>query len=85
MKSSLKKTAQASKWYDVKNKADFNDEIKTKTKLLKAKIAKLEKEIKGLEKQKETETDKRKKLFLLSVSPHFIYWSVLYFYWLNRS
>ena len=60
------KDSTSFKWYDVKNKADFNDEIKTKTKLLKAKIAKLEKEIKGLEKQKETETDKRKKLFLLS-------------------
>lgn len=60
------KDSTSFKWYDVKNKADFNDEIKTKTKLLKAKIAKLEKEIKGLEKQKETEIDKRKKLFLLS-------------------
>lgn len=60
------KDSTSFKWYDVKNKADFNDEIKTKIKLLKAKIAKLEKEIKGLEKQKETETDKRKKLFLLS-------------------
>lgn len=60
------KDSTSFKWYDVKNKADFNDEIKTKTKLLKAKIAKLKKEIKGLEKQKETETDKRKKLFLLS-------------------
>ena len=60
------KDSTSFKWYDVKNKADFNDEIKTKTTLLKAKIAKLEKEIKGLEKQKETETDKRKKLFLLS-------------------
>lgn len=60
------KDSTSFKWYDVKNKADFNDEIKTKTKLLKAKIAKLEKEIKGLEKQKETETDKREKLFLLS-------------------
>lgn len=60
------KDSTSFKWYDVKNKADFNDEIKTKTKLLKAKIAKLEKEMKGLEKQKETETDKRKKLFLLS-------------------
>lgn len=60
------KDSTSFKWYDVKNKADFNDEIKTKTRLLKAKIAKLEKEIKGLEKQKETETDKRNKLFLLS-------------------
>lgn len=60
------KDSTSLKWYDVKSKADFNDEIKTKTRLLKAKIAKLEKEIKGLEKQKETETDKRKKLFLLS-------------------
>lgn len=60
------KDSTSFKWYDVKNKADFNDEIKTKTKLQKAKIAKLEKEIKGLEKQKETEIDKRKKLFLLS-------------------
>lgn len=33
--------------------------------MLKAKISKLEKEIKGLEKQKEAETDKRNKLFLL--------------------
>lgn len=60
------KDSTSFKWYDVKSKADFNDEIKTKSRLLKAKIAKLEKEIKGLEKQKETETDKRNKLFLLS-------------------
>lgn len=53
------------KWYDVKNKTNFNDEIKAEKKLLKAKISKLEKEIKGLEKQKEAETDKRNKLFLL--------------------
>lgn len=62
----FEKDSTSFKWYDVKNKADFNDKIKAKTRLLKAKIAKLEKEIKGLEKQKETETDKRKKLFLLS-------------------
>lgn len=60
------KDSTSFKWYDVKSKADFNDEIKTKSRLLKAEIAKLEKEIKGLEKQKETETDKRNKLFLLS-------------------
>lgn len=60
------KDSTSFKWYDVKSKADFNDEIKAKTRLLKAKIAKLEKEIKGLEKQKETKTDKRNKLFLLS-------------------
>ena len=53
------------KWYDVKNKANFNEEIKAEKKLLKAKISKLEKEIKDLEKQKEVETDKRNKLFLL--------------------
>lgn len=53
------------KWYDVKNKANFNEEIKAEKKSLKAKISKLEKEIKGLEKQKEVETDKRNKLFLL--------------------
>lgn len=62
----FEKGSTSFKWYDVKNKTDFNDEIKAKTRLLKAKIAKLEKEIKGLEKQKETETDKRNKLFLLS-------------------
>ena len=53
------------KWYDVKNKANFNEEIKAEKKLLKAKISKLEKEIKDLEKQKEVEADKRNKLFLL--------------------
>lgn len=53
------------KWYDVKNKANFNEETKAEKKMLKAKISKLEKEIKNLEKQKETETDKRNKLFLL--------------------
>ncbi len=62
----FEKDSTSFKWYDVKSKADFNDEIKTNSRLLKAKIAKLEKEIKGLEKQKETETDKRNKLFLLS-------------------
>lgn len=54
------------KWYDVKNKANFNEETKAEKKMLKAKISKLEKEIKNLEKQKEVETDKRNKLLLLS-------------------
>lgn len=61
----FEKDSTSFKWYDVKNKTNFNDEIKAEKKLLKAKISKLEKEIKGLEKQKETETDKRNKLFLL--------------------
>lgn len=60
------KDSTSFKWYDVKNKTNFNEEIKAKKKLLEAKISKLEKEIKGLEKQKEAETDKRNKLFLLS-------------------
>ena len=62
----FEKDSTSFKWYDVKNKTNFNDEIKAEKKLLKAKISKLEKEIKGLEKQKEAETDKRNKLFLLS-------------------
>jgi len=62
----FEKDSTSFKWYDVKNKTNFNEEIKTEKKLLKAKISKLEKEIKGLEKQKEAETDKRNKLFLLS-------------------
>lgn len=33
------------KWYDVKNKANFNEETKAEKKMLKAKISKLEKEI----------------------------------------
>lgn len=61
----FEKDSTSFKWYDVKNKTNFNDEIKAEKKLLKAKISKLEKEIKGLEKQKESETDKRNKLFLL--------------------
>ena len=61
----FEKDSTSFKWYDVKNKTNFNDEIKAEKKLLKAKISKLEKEIKGLEKQKEAETDKRNKLFLL--------------------
>ena len=61
----FEKDSTSFKWYDVKNKTNFNEEIKTEKKLLKAKISKLEKEIKGLEKQKEAETDKRNKLFLL--------------------
>lgn len=61
----FEKDSTSFKWYDVKNKANFNEEIKSEKKLLKAKISKLEKEIKGLEKQKEVETDKRNKLFLL--------------------
>lgn len=61
----FEKDSTSFKWYDVKNKTNFNDEIKAEKKLLKAKISKLEKEIKGLEKQKEVETDKRNKLFLL--------------------
>lgn len=62
----FEKDSTSFKWYDVKNKTNFNEEIKTEKKLLKAKISKLEKELKGLEKQKEAETDKRNKLFLLS-------------------
>lgn len=62
----FEKDSTSFKWYDVKNKTNFNEEIKAKKKLLEAKISKLEKEIKGLEKQKEAETDKRNKLFLLS-------------------
>ena len=62
----FEKDSTSFKWYDAKNKTNFNEEIKTEKKLLKAKISKLEKEIKGLEKQKEAETDKRNKLFLLS-------------------
>lgn len=61
----FEKDSTSFKWYDVKNKTNFNEEIKAEKKLLKAKISKLEKEIKGLEKQKEAETDKRNKLFLL--------------------
>ena len=61
----FEKDSTSFQWYDVKNKTNFNDEIKAEKKLLKAKISKLEKEIKGLEKQKEAETDKRNKLFLL--------------------
>lgn len=62
----FEKDSTSFKWYDVKNKTNFNEEIKAEKKLLKAKISKLEKEIKGLEKQKEAETDKRNKLFLWS-------------------
>lgn len=62
----FEKDSTSFKWYDVKNKTTFNEEIKAEKKLLEAKISKLEKEIKGLEKQKEAETDKRNKLFLLS-------------------
>lgn len=61
----FEKDSTSFKWYDVKNKTNFNEEIKAEKKLLKAKISKLEKEINGLEKQKEAETDKRNKLFLL--------------------
>lgn len=62
----FEKDSTSFKWYDVKNKTNFNEEIKAEKKLLKAKISKLEKEIKNLEKQKEAETDKRNKLFSLS-------------------
>lgn len=62
----FEKDSTSFKWYDVKNKTNFNEEIKAEKKLLEAKISKLEKEIKGLEKQKEAEADKRNKLFLLS-------------------
>lgn len=62
----FEKDSTSFKWYDVKNQTNFNEEIKAEKKLLKAKISKLEKEIKVLEKQKEAETDKRNKLFLLS-------------------
>ena len=62
----FEKDSTSFKWYDVKNKTNFNEKIKAEKKLLEAKISKLEKVIKGLEKQKEAETDKRNKLFLLS-------------------
>lgn len=62
----FEKDSTSFKWYDVKNKTNFNEKIKAEKKLLKAKISKLEKEIKNLEKQKEAETDKRNKLFSLS-------------------
>lgn len=61
----FEKDSKSFRWYDVKNKANFNEEIKSEKNLLKAKISKLEKEIKDLEKQKEVETDKRNKVFLL--------------------
>lgn len=61
----FEKDSSSFKWYDVKSKVNFNEEIKAEKKLLKAKITKLEKEIKCLEKQKEVETDKRNKLFSL--------------------
>lgn len=59
------KDSTSFKWYDVKNKADFNDEIKAKTRLLKAKIAKLEKEMDNLEEQRAAKTGKKNNLFLL--------------------
>jgi hypothetical protein len=62
----FEKDSTSFKWYDVENKANFNEETKAEKKLLKAKITKLKKEIKDLEKQKEVETDKRNKLYLLT-------------------
>lgn len=62
----FEKDSTSFKWYDVKNKTNFNEETKAEKKLLKAKITKLKKEIKDLEKQKEVETDKRNKLYLLT-------------------
>ncbi len=61
----FEKDSTSFKWYDVKNKTNFNEEIKAEKKLLKAKISKLEKEIKNLENRKVVETDKRNKLLLL--------------------
>ncbi len=43
----FEKDSTSFKWYDVKNKTNFNEEIKAEKKLLKAKISKLEKEING--------------------------------------
>ncbi len=62
----FEKDSTSFKWYDVKNKTNFNEETNAEKKLLKAKITKLKKEIKDLEKQKEIETDKRNKLYLLT-------------------
>lgn len=53
------------KWYDVKNKANFNDDIKTKKKLLNDQITNSEKELNDLEKRKTAITDKIKQLILL--------------------
>ena len=52
------------RWYDLKSKANFNDEIKAKEKLIKAEVTKLEKELNDLEKLKTEATNKRNKLFL---------------------
>ena len=64
----FEKNVASFKWYDVKSKANFYDEIKNKKKMLKTKIEKLKKEIKNLEKEKVEETDKRNKFLLLTSS-----------------
>ncbi len=62
------------KWYDIKTKANFNDEIKDKKKFIKEKISELEKELNTLEKEYAEVIDKRNKtLFWICISTFIIF------------
>lgn len=53
------KDSTSFKWYDIKDKTDFNNNLKSEKKTLKALISKNEKEIKKLELQREEAKSKR--------------------------
>lgn len=65
----FKKESTSFKWYEIKDKSDFTDDLKSKKKLLKATISKLKKEIKYLETQrKEAEAKKENAIILACVA-----------------
>lgn len=61
----IEKDSSSFKWYEIKDKSDFNDEIKSEKKKLKAKIEKYEKEIKELKKQREKASNIRSTAVLI--------------------
>lgn len=58
------KDSTSFKWYDIKDKTDFNNNLKAEKKSLKALISKKEKEIQELEKQREKAKSKTENLIL---------------------
>lgn len=60
----LEQDSASFKWYDVKGKSTFTENLKSEKKLIKTEINKLKREIKDLEKQKIETKNKRDKVFL---------------------
>lgn len=68
----FKKESTSFKWYEIKDKSDFTDDLKSKKKLLKATISKREKEIKDLEIQRKEAIKKREKAIILACVAVFV-------------